>query len=73
MQTVFITGAARFIGFHLSKLLLQKGFRVVGYDALTDYYDPKLKQARKQIFGQHKKFRFQEGWLKDKECLDKLT
>lgn len=74
MQTVFITGAAGFIGFHLSELLLQEGFRVAGYDALTDYYDPKLKQARMQILGQHEQFRFQGGgWLEDKECLYKLT
>ncbi|WP_424979965.1 NAD-dependent epimerase/dehydratase family protein [Leisingera sp. S232] len=46
MQTVLITGSAGFIGYHLSKLLLAHGYRVVGLDALTDYYDVSLKDAR---------------------------
>lgn len=46
MQTVLITGSAGFIGFHLAELLLDNGFRVVGLDALSDYYDVSLKQAR---------------------------
>ena len=41
---VFVTGSAGFIGFHLSKLLLESGFSVHGYDALTDYYDVNLKK-----------------------------
>ncbi|MCA0928102.1 GDP-mannose 4,6-dehydratase [Ruegeria profundi] len=46
MQSVLITGSAGFIGFHLSKLLLAHGFRVVGLDDLNDYYDVSLKEAR---------------------------
>jgi UDP-glucuronate 4-epimerase len=46
MQTVLITGSAGFIGYHLSKLLLANGYRVVGLDAMTDYYDVSLKEAR---------------------------
>lgn len=45
-QTVLITGAAGFIGFHLSQLLLGQGARVVGVDNHNDYYDPALKAAR---------------------------
>ncbi|WP_058284028.1 GDP-mannose 4,6-dehydratase [Ruegeria denitrificans] len=46
MQCVLITGSAGFIGFHLSKLLLAQGYRVVGLDALNDYYDVSLKETR---------------------------
>lgn len=46
MPTVLITGSAGFIGFHLSQLLLAEGFKVVGYDGMTDYYDVALKQRR---------------------------
>jgi UDP-glucuronate 4-epimerase len=46
MQTVLITGSAGFIGFHLARLLLERGLRVVGLDALSDYYDVALKEKR---------------------------
>ena len=46
MQTVLVTGSAGFIGFHLSKLLLSHGYRVVGLDCLSSYYDVSLKEAR---------------------------
>ena len=45
-MTVLITGAAGFIGFHLAHALLARGERVIGIDALNDYYDPALKHAR---------------------------
>ncbi len=45
-ENALITGAAGFIGFHLSKRLLEAGCRVFGVDNLNDYYDPKLKQDR---------------------------
>ncbi|MGB0799312.1 MAG: NAD-dependent epimerase/dehydratase family protein [Planktomarina sp.] len=72
MRTVFITGAAGFIGFHLAEVLLQDGFRVVGYDALTDYYDPALKQGRLNILRQHAQFRFEQGMLEDMDALHTL-
>ncbi len=45
-RTVLVTGAAGFIGFHLSRLLLDEGLSVVGLDNHNDYYDPALKAAR---------------------------
>ena len=44
LKKVFITGTAGFIGFHLARLLLAEGFRVHGFDGMTDYYDVTLKQ-----------------------------
>ena len=46
MKKILVTGSAGFIGFHLTKSLLGRGFSVVGIDNLNDYYDPQLKQDR---------------------------
>ena len=46
MKKILVTGSAGFIGFHLTKSLLNRGFSVVGIDNLNDYYDPQLKQDR---------------------------
>ena len=51
---ILITGATGFIGFHLSKLLLDKDFDVVGLDNINDYYDTKLKYDRLMQLGIHK-------------------
>ncbi|HKO09684.1 MAG TPA: NAD-dependent epimerase/dehydratase family protein [Alphaproteobacteria bacterium] len=45
-MTVLVTGAAGFIGFHVSRALLARGERVIGVDNLNDYYDVRLKEAR---------------------------
>ena len=72
MQTVLITGSAGFIGFHLARLLLAEGFRVVGYDGMTPYYDVSLKRARHQMLLQHPQFFCQEGLLEDMDRLRAL-
>ncbi len=69
MRTVLVTGSAGFIGFHLSSLLLSEGFRVVGYDAMTDYYDVGLKERRHQILLQNKHFSCEIGRIEDFEKL----
>ena len=51
MKTILVTGAAGFIGFHLSKSLLSKGHTVVGIDNINDYYDVNLKYARLNELG----------------------
>ena len=57
MKTVLVTGSAGFIGFFLCTRLLKDGFRVIGLDAMTDYYDVRLKERRQQMLLQHEHFR----------------
>ena len=45
-ETIFVTGAAGFIGFHLCKKLIKKKLLVIGIDNLNSYYDVSLKKAR---------------------------
>jgi UDP-glucuronate 4-epimerase len=70
MKTVFVTGSAGFIGYHLSKLLLAEGFRVVGFDGMTDYYDVALKQRRHAMLLQHANFTTTEALLEDQAALE---
>ncbi len=51
MKTILVTGAAGFIGFHLSKQLLKLGHSVVGLDNMTSYYDTNLKYSRLENLG----------------------
>ncbi len=51
MKKILITGAAGFIGHHLSHLLVKNGYEVVGIDNINDYYDPNLKLARLEDLG----------------------
>ncbi|WP_417691693.1 NAD-dependent epimerase/dehydratase family protein [Roseibium sp.] len=56
MKTALVTGSAGFIGFFVCRRLLQDGFRVIGLDAMTDYYDVSLKERRHQMLMQHESF-----------------
>jgi len=58
MSNILITGAAGFIGFHLSRELCGLGFKVVGIDNLNDYYDPELKRARLNELKKLSNFKF---------------
>ncbi|MBD2843257.1 NAD-dependent epimerase/dehydratase family protein [Erythrobacter rubeus] len=69
MRTILITGSAGFIGYHLAQLLLDEGFRVVGYDGLTDYYDVRLKERRHQLLMQNQHFSAHTAMLEDFEAL----
>ena len=73
MRTVLITGSAGFIGYHLAQLLLDEGFRVVGYDGLTDYYDVRLKERRHQMLLQNANFSCKVGMLEDFDTLHALA
>jgi UDP-glucuronate 4-epimerase len=57
-DTVLVTGAAGFIGSHVTRRLLEMGRGVVGVDSLTPYYDPALKEARLKQFDGASRFRF---------------
>lgn len=72
-QKVLITGTAGFIGFHLARLLLAEGYRVHGYDGMTDYYDVTLKQRRHAMLMQNGDFAATEGMLEDQARFDALA
>nr|WP_247744311.1 GDP-mannose 4,6-dehydratase [Ruegeria sp. R14_0] len=67
-----ITGTAGFIGFHLAKLLLAEGFRVHGFDGMTDYYDVALKRRRHQMLLQNPGFSATEDLLENHEKLKQV-
>ncbi|BCA34283.1 NAD-dependent epimerase [Bacillus thuringiensis] len=71
-KTYLITGAAGFIGMHLSKQLLEMDCKVIGYDNLNDYYEVSLKERRLNILNQYEKFIFHKADLTDKEYLEQL-
>ncbi len=73
MRKVLITGTAGFIGFHLARLLLAEGFRVHGYDGMSDYYDIRLKQRRHQVLLQNPNFTATEALLEDRATLDRIA
>ena len=66
---IFVTGSSGFIGFHLSKKLLEKGHTVHGFDSMNKYYDVKLKKARLKILKEYKKFFFKKNKLENKKIL----
>ena len=70
-MNIFITGSSGFIGFHLSKKLLDKGHSVHGFDSMNNYYDVKLKKARFQILKKYKKFSFTKGSLENQKIISK--
>ncbi|WP_457798697.1 SDR family NAD(P)-dependent oxidoreductase [Methylocystis sp. S23] len=66
---VFITGAAGFIGFHLARRLLAQGHMVDGFDGMTPYYDPRLKEARREILRRSNGYRDTVAMLEDVQAL----
>lgn len=57
-MTILVTGAAGFIGYHVSAALLARGENVIGLDSLNDYYDVSLKEARIEQLKPYKNFEF---------------
>lgn len=70
--TILVTGSAGFIGFHLSRRLLEAGEAVVGLDNLNTYYDPALKAARLAILERHPGYRHARLDLADREGMASL-
>lgn len=68
-KQILVTGAAGFIGFHLSKRLLEDGAQVIGFDNINDYYDTSLKYARLEILKKYPNFTFMKGNLADAEAV----
>ncbi|HET9052974.1 MAG TPA: NAD-dependent epimerase, partial [Cyclobacteriaceae bacterium] len=66
------TGAAGFIGFHLSKKLCNLGYAVTGIDSLNDYYEVSLKESRLAILNNTNGFTFHKLELTDKKGIDAL-
>ena len=64
-----ITGGAGFIGYYLSKALLEKGAEVIGFDNLNDYYEVSLKEERLFILRNEPKYRFIKADLADKDAV----
>lgn len=73
MKNILVTGTAGFIGFHLAKLLLAEGYRVHGFDGMTDYYDVRLKQRRHAMLLQSPGFSMTEGMLEDQALFDQVA
>lgn len=69
---VMVTGAAGFIGFHLTKRLLESGYDVLGVDNLNNYYDVSLKKERLDILNKSSRFRFVFLDLSDNQALEQL-
>jgi UDP-glucuronate 4-epimerase len=69
---VLVTGAAGFIGFHVTQRLLAEGRQVVGIDSLNNYYDPQLKQARLAMLQAQPGFTFRKLDLADRAAMTDL-
>lgn len=70
--SILVTGAAGFVGFHLTRRLLDTGHRVIGIDNLNDYYDPSLKQARLALLETDERFVFRRVDLADHAALTRV-
>jgi len=72
MKTILVTGAAGFIGAHLTSRLTGDGITVVGLDNINDYYDPKLKRDRMKALAEGEHFIHENIELSDRQAVEQL-
>ena len=71
-QTILLTGSAGFIGFHVSRALLERGNAVIGVDNFNDYYDIKLKEDRNAILEKYDNYKLYRVDITDKKSLEEV-
>ncbi|MGI6501379.1 MAG: NAD-dependent epimerase/dehydratase family protein [Anaerostipes sp.] len=73
-KTIFVTGAAGFIGSNLVKRIFQDvtNVKVIGIDNMNDYYDVSIKESRLSDLSKNKDFNFVKGSIADRACIDKI-
>jgi UDP-glucuronate 4-epimerase len=72
LKDIMVTGAAGFIGYHLSKKLLNEGYRVLGIDNLNDYYSVDLKKDRLSQLTSNPEFEFVQADISDTDALNRI-
>ena len=72
MKTILVTGAAGFIGAHLTQRLTARGIKVVGLDNINDYYDPELKKARMAALAEGDLFVHENLEMANREAMEEL-
>ncbi len=72
MKTILVTGAAGFIGMHVTNVLLATNHAVIGFDSLNEYYDSRLKLHRLEQLSKHASFRFVKGDVQDAQAVDRV-
>lgn len=71
-EKILVTGSAGFIGYSLSKALLDYGCEVTGLDNMNDYYDVTLKETRLRLLGQSDRFHFIRADLSDRQAMEQI-
>jgi UDP-glucuronate 4-epimerase len=72
MKRILVTGCAGFIGFHISRRLLDAGHQVLGFDNLNSFYDEGLKDARLALLSNREGFQFIKGDITHADCVHEL-
>jgi UDP-glucuronate 4-epimerase len=72
-MAILVTGAAGFIGYHVSEALLAQGDRIIGVDDLNDYYDVALKEARRDRLVRHNAFSFEHADISDRGKMNDIA